>query len=93
MSAVAKRGRPKGSGTGPTGPRKGSQTDWLASFAMGETPWIEADMKRKATLHNKPPISYRRSDGFTFTAIKYCAVPQSNLASEPIYMWRITRTA
>ena len=93
MIGGAKRGRKPGSKTGPTGPRKGSQADWLASFTLGETRLVEAK-PTKAHWKTHPPIpaKSRRTDNFTFQAARYCAVPQSNLTDEPIYIWRITRT-
>ncbi len=37
------------------GTRKGSQADWLLSFAIGETRWIEAQQKGKNWRNHPPP--------------------------------------
>lgn len=79
----------KGKKRGTIGPREGSQAHWLSTFKLGETRWIECDMERKYI--NRPPIPGRRSDGFKFVSLKYCAVPQSSVTLEPAYLWRITR--
>lgn len=75
----------------PTGPRKGSMAHWLSTFEIGEVRfWQSPDNKPGWKMH--PPPSRTRHI-HKFTCNPFCAVPMGATGDEPIYIWRVERTA
>lgn len=71
--------------------RCGSQNAALATYAVGETRWVE-----RAGISPPVPSATRRTRetrNWLFEAAAFMAVPQSSLTDEPVRLWRIKRIA
>lgn len=72
-----------------SGIRSGSQLDFLSSFAVGETRWVERTGER-------PPVpAWQRwpddMKDWDFECLAHLAVPQTSVKAAPTALWKITR--